>query len=382
MATAICRWIRPTWTNGPTGPTPTRAAAPQAGTTSTTTASPTKRTKPSSKPIWEPSASPEGRSITTSTQRTRRNPKLPGWNPALPPGNVEHQLDERPSPIPPNPGRAGARPSQSPQKAKTPAKAGVHLSTTTSTLPGLDRIPAFLDLLKQALHFFQRPRRVIQRHARQLAGHVVVEAVQVLGNLAAQFLVQRSLQRTNDTDGAAHRRPPALRVPGLLGVPCQFQTLDGAIEQQLHRPVLGHILGQVDLLVGINGAFHYLFTLFDYAGEAIQDPGQVVTGTHQLANHGVHRIELRQQPGFQRGRAPFQRFTLVAYIRDGTLQRGIAIIQQSACLSVRLHPAFQPRHQTILPGEEGAQFVSAVFQHLIQLGRIQLERPIPFRGNT
>src|SRR5690606_4167316 len=63
-------------------------------------------------------------------------------------------LDERPSPIPPNPGRAGARPSQGsplPQKAKTPAKAGVHLSTTTSTLSGLDRVPPFLDLFQQLL---------------------------------------------------------------------------------------------------------------------------------------------------------------------------------------------------------------------------------------
>src|SRR5690554_5680963 len=170
--------------------------------------------------------------------------------------------------MPCNEGGDHIRPSQGsplPQKAKTPAKAGVHLSTTTSTLPGLDRIPAFLDLLKQALHFFQRPRGVIQRHARQLAGHVVVEAVQVLGYLAAQFLVQRSLQRTNDTDGAAHRRPPALRVPGLLCVPCQFQTLDGAIEQQLHRPVLGHFLGQVDLLVGIDRVFH-LIILFTTPG--------------------------------------------------------------------------------------------------------------------
>src|SRR5690554_3968494 len=367
MATAICRWIRPTWTNGPTGPTPTRAAAPQAGTTSTTTASPTKRTKPSSKPIWEPSASPEGRSITTSTQRTRRNPKLPGWNPALPPGNVEHQLDERPSPIPPNPGRAGARPSQSPQKAKTPAKAGVHLSTTTSTLPGLDRIPAFLDLLKQALHFFQRPRRVIQRHARQLAGHVVVEAVQVLGNLAAQFLVQRSLQRTNDTDGAAHRRPPALRVPGLLGVPCQFQTLDGAIEQQLHRPVLGHFLRQVDLLVGINRAFHYLFTLFDYAGEAVQHPGKVVTGTSQLSQQAVHGIELFQQPRFHLAYPQIQRFALVIHAGQRILQRLGAAIQNTAALGKGINLAAQTGHQTVIAGQEAVQLLKIIIHSLIQL---------------
>src|SRR5690554_7587206 len=141
----------------------------------------------------------------------------------------------------PTPDELVLAPPRAPKKQQTPAKAGVRQIITTTQKPalsGLDRIPAFLDLLKQALHFFQRPRRVIQRYARQFAGHVVVEAVQVLGYLAAQFLVQRSLQRTNDTDGAAHRRSPAFGIPRLLGVPCQFQTLDGAIEQQLHRPVL------------------------------------------------------------------------------------------------------------------------------------------------
>src|SRR5690554_6850799 len=300
MATAICRWIRPTWTNGPTGPTPTRAAAPQAGTTSTTTASPTKRTKPSSKPISAASAVPE-------PQRRSRSGKPPLWERRLLGTSSPRAaigLDERPSPIPPNPGRAGARPSQGsplPQKAKTPAKAGVHLSTTTSTLPGLYRIPAFLDLLKQALHFFQRPRRIIQRYARQFAGHVVVEAVQVLGNLAAQFLVQRSLQRTNDTDGAAHRRSPAFGIPRLLGVPCQFQTLDGAIEQQLHRPVLGHFLGQADLFIGIDGAFHGLFTLFDYAGQAVELGSQERAGTAHLRYQRVHGVELGKQARFQFG---------------------------------------------------------------------------------
>src|SRR5690554_4343571 len=370
MATAICRWIRPTWTNGPTGPTPTRAAAPQAGTTSTTTASPTKRTKPSSKPIWEPSASPEGRSITTSTQRTRRNPKLPGWNPALPPGNVEHQLDERPSPIPPNPGRAGARPSQSPQKAKTPAKAGVHLSTTTSTLPGLNRIPPFLDLFQQLLHFFQRPRGVIQRHARQLAGHVVVEAVQVLGNLAAQFLVQRSLQRTNDTDGAAHRRPPAFGVPGLLGVPCQFQTLDGAIEQQLHRPVLGYFLGQVDLFVGINGAFHLLLILANDAGQAVELGSQEGTGTAHLRYQRVHRVELRKQARLQLGQTHCQRLALLIHARQGVLQRLGPVLENPAGLGVGLYLGFHAGHQPPLTGKEPVDLLEVVVQRVIQLGAV------------
>src|SRR5690554_5982534 len=382
MATAICRWIRPTWTNGPTGPTPTRAAAPQAGTTSTTTASPTKRTKPSSKPIWEPSASPEGRSITTSTQRTRRNPKLPGWNPALPPGNVEHQLDERPSPIPPNPGRAGARPSQSPQKAKTPAKAGVHLSTTTSTLPGLNRIPPFLDLFQQLLHFFQRPRGVIQRHARQLAGHVVVEAVQVLGNLAAQFLVQRSLQRTNDTDGAAHRRPPAFGVPGLLGVPCQFQTLDGAIEQQLHRPVLGHFLGQVDLLVGINGAFHLLLILANDTGQAVELGSQERAGTAHLRYQRVHGVELGEQAGFELAQTACQRLTLAVHAGQGVLQRLGAILENTAALGVGLGLGLKTGHQPLLTGKEITDLLQIAVQRLVQLGAVHRQFSVTLGGHA
>src|SRR5690606_24812123 len=127
----------------------------------------------------------------------------------------------------PTPDELVLAPPRAPKKQKPQPKPGFICAQPPQTLSGLDRIPAFLDLLKQALHFFQRPRRLIQRHPTQLAGHIVVQTVQVLSNLTTQLLVQRSLQRTNDTDGAAHRRPPAFGVPGLLGVPCQFQTLDG-----------------------------------------------------------------------------------------------------------------------------------------------------------
>src|SRR5690606_16898244 len=94
-----------------------------------TTASPTKRTKPSSKPTWEPSASPEGRSITTSTQRTRRNPKLPGWNPALPPwerrahGPRSDSMSGLPQYLP-TPDELVLAPPRAPKKQKPQPKPG------------------------------------------------------------------------------------------------------------------------------------------------------------------------------------------------------------------------------------------------------------------
>ena len=62
-----------------------------------------------------------------------------------------------------------------------------------TSLLRLNRVPTFLEFFQQLLHFIQRTRRIVQRHACQLAGHVVVEAIQVLGDLTAQILVQRSL---------------------------------------------------------------------------------------------------------------------------------------------------------------------------------------------
>src|SRR5690606_27563540 len=104
------------------------------------------------------------------------------------------------------------------------------------------------------------------------AGHIVVQTIQVLSNLATQVLVQRRLQRTDDSNSATDRRAAPLGITGLLSMARQLQALDGAGEQQLHGAVLGDFLGQVDLFVGVDGAFHAYLLGFTTPGRLSSTP--------------------------------------------------------------------------------------------------------------
>ena len=120
---------------------------------------------------------------------------------------------------------------------------------------------AVLEFVDQLVPSLIAAKLQIKSDTGKAAGHVVIERIEILSDLAAQLLVQAGLQDAKNRDGTANSEPTDFGISFSLGLSGQQQPLQGTIQQHLYRPIRTHLLAGLDLLVSVDGflAHHQSF---------------------------------------------------------------------------------------------------------------------------